>query len=123
MLGTYLCHTPAGCSGRQLLHYFDEMDYGYFGRQKKGSKVPCNFPLHKITASILLQYSTTDILSDAKDVEKLIPKLSGAKDLSVQKIHETPFNHIDFLWGIHASEIVYSKILNFFAKHQQNQMS
>lgn len=55
-----------------------------------------------------------------KDVEKLIPKLCGSRDLFVQKLDTPPFNHIDFVWGMHAAEKVYTRILDFFAKHQQN---
>lgn len=145
MFGTYTCHTPAGLipfisifllsklrfgvkiiyfyffaggSARQFVHYFDQKDYDYFGLQKTGTTVPSDFPLHQITVPISVHYSATDHLTDPTDVERLIPKLCGSRDLFVQKLNTSAFNHIDFVWGIHAAEVVYTKILNFFAKHQ-----
>lgn len=77
--------------------------------------VPENFPVNEITVPILLQYATNDQLADIADVERLIPMLSGTKDLYLQQIDD--FNHIDFVMSVNAFEIVYSKILWFFAKH------
>lgn len=89
------------------------MDYDYFGCQKTGTDVPPDFPLHQITAPISVHYSSTDANGNAKDVEKLIPKLNGSRDLFVQKYDTTPFNHVDFIWGINAADIFYTKILDF----------
>lgn len=117
MIPTYLSHTPSGISSNQLLHYGQELKHGFFGKRiKRSNEIPSNFPLHQITVPILIHYSTIDTVADAKDVKQLISELTGTKELHVQTIDNGEFDHIDFVWGIHAAEIVYPEIINFFAK-------
>lgn len=123
MLPTIVCHNPSGASINQFLHYYQEMQYGYFGRRMKKSSdpVPIDFPLHKITAPISLHYSTADIFTNPKDMKDLAAKLSYAtSDLHIQEINdaEITFNDADFVLGAHAAEYVYTDILKFFAKHR-----
>lgn len=92
--------------------------HGFFGRQMNGTTnetvIPSDFPLHQITVPISLHYSTIDKISNPKDVKKLISKLNGTTNLHVQENNR--LNHIDFMWGKHAAEIVYSDIIKFFAQ-------
>lgn len=121
MLPTIVCHNPSGASMNQILHYSQEMQYGYFGRRMKKSSdpVPKDFPLHKITAPISLHYSTVDLFTNPKDMKDLAAKLSYAtSDLHIQEINDTVFNDADFILGVHAAELVYTDILKFFAKHR-----
>lgn len=83
-------------------------------------EVSPDFPLHKITAPISLHYSTFDPFTNEKDVKKLISKLNGTEDLYVQTVDQIKFDHQDFVWGIHANELVYSEILKFFKKHEND---
>lgn len=64
---------------------------------------------------VSLHYGTNDALADITDVNRLIPMLNGTKDLYLQEIDG--FNHVDFISAANIFEIVYSKILYFFAKH------
>lgn len=119
MLPTYVAHTPSGSSTSQLLHYGQQLKYGYFGRRPKSTKEkPPNFPLHQITVPIFIHYSTIDTLSDVIDVKRLINELTGTTEFYVQTIDNGDFDHIDFVWGIHAAEIVYTEILNFFTNFE-----
>lgn len=83
----------------------------------KGLKIPPDFQLSRVTVPLSLHYSTEDILADATDAKRLIPKLKNAK-VYVQEINDRKFNHIDFVWGMHSASLIYSKILKFFDKYQ-----
>lgn len=116
MLPAFVCHAPSGASFKQLIHYGQEIEYGFFGKYKFGSKIPDDFPLDRITTPMSVHYSTADILANARDARKLISKLRN-KELYAQEIHAM-FNHIDFVWGINSAELIYSRILKFFDKYQ-----
>lgn len=121
MLPTIICHNPSGLSTNQLLHYAQEIQFGFFGKRmtKFSDPIPEDFPLFQITAPLSIHYSTYDSFTDPIDMNRLIAKLTNAtSDLHVQKISDVVFNHADFTYGIHAADLVYSDILNFFAKHQ-----
>lgn len=83
-------------------------------------EVSPDFPLHKITAPISLHYSIFDPFTNEKDVKKLISKLNGTEDLYVQTVDQIKFDHQDFVWGTRAAELVYSEILKFFKKHEND---
>lgn len=88
------------------------MKYGYFGPPKTGLEIPPDFKLSNINASIALFYSPVDTFTNPIDVNRLIPQVESIE--LVEVINATEFNHIDFLWGLHAPELVYYKIINFF---------
>lgn len=112
MLPAFICHTPSGSSINQFLHYGLEIQYGYFGKYKIGTEIPPDFQLERITTPISLHYSTADKIVSSIDIKRLIFHLNSVK--YVQVIDEIEFNHIDFLWGIDAATLIYSKILMFF---------
>lgn len=85
---------------------------------KSSDSIPDDYPLEKITAPMSIHYSTVDSFTDPIDMNRLISKLTSTSDLHVQIINGTDFGHADFIWGIHAAEMIYSDILQFFAKHQ-----
>lgn len=118
MLPTYLCHSPAGASMNQVLHYAQELNLGFFGRFMTGNKIPANFPLQRITAPISLHYSTVDTFTNPIDMKRLISALNSTSDLNVQKLDGIQFDHMDFVWGRDTADLVYSQVLKFFAKHQ-----
>lgn len=99
----------------QVLHYGQEIRFGFFGKYKIGLRRPPDFPLSRITAPISLHYSTADKLADATDVEILIPKLNSV--IFIQRIDDK-FNHIDFVWSMYSASLIYSKILDIFQRYQ-----
>lgn len=118
MFPTFLCHLPSGSSMNQLVHYEEQVKYGYFGRKKKGAEIPPDFPLHQITAPTILFYSPVDTFTNAKDMDRLISKLNGTQDLNINVIDEFNFGHADFILTMNSYELLYSKVLKFFDKHQ-----
>lgn len=94
------------------MHFAQEVKYGYFGNYKEGSKIPPNFDLSRITTPLTLHYSPTDSFTNPKDVKRLISELRSL--VYVQELTGKHFAHMDFLWGIHAADNIYSKVLRFF---------
>lgn len=117
MLPAHICHTPSGSSINQFFHFGLEIRYGYFGKYMKGSEIPSDFELWRITTPISIHFSPADSLVSPLDVQRLIPKLNNSLAY-VQNVNEKEFNHIDFLWGIDSAALVYSKIIWFFEKYQ-----
>ncbi|XP_055308421.1 lipase 3-like [Sitodiplosis mosellana] len=112
MLPSHLCHVTSGASLNQAIHYGQEIEYGYFGPYKTGSEIPRDFNFSQITAPMSFHYSPVDTFTDTTDVDRLTSQIKSIA--FVQVINETKFNHIDFMWGIHAAPLVYSRILEFF---------
>jgi len=110
MLPVYLCHLPAGSSINQFIHFGQEVARKYFGPMIRNilGKTPKDFPIHRITAPISIHYSPTDPHTNTLDIEKLRSNLQNVID--VQEIIDVKFDHVDFIWGAHAHEIVYSRI-------------
>lgn len=117
MLPALICHTPSGSSINQLFHYGSEIRYGYFGKYMKGTKIPPDFELSKITAPLSIHFSPADKLVSILDVQRLIPKLNNSLAY-IQNVNEIEFNHIDFIFGIDSASLIYSKIIRFFGEFQ-----
>lgn len=119
MIPIYGYHTPSGTSTKQLMQYGQSVRYGNFGKYIENdsitddSKITPDFELWRITAPIQVLHSSTDRFATPKDVNLLLDKLNNSLK-SVHFINEPEFNHADFLWGIDAAELVYSKVLDFF---------
>ncbi|XP_055295721.1 lipase 3-like [Sitodiplosis mosellana] len=114
MLPVLMCRSISGGSANQYLHYLQEYNYGYFGKYKRGFKVPPDFDLSRINTPISLHYSTADTLATATDVQKLIPKLQK-NIVRIQVINEK-LNHIDFVWGVNSASLIYSEIIKVFQR-------
>uniref|UniRef100_A0AAG5DWT2 Lipase n=1 Tax=Anopheles atroparvus TaxID=41427 RepID=A0AAG5DWT2_ANOAO len=112
LVGDILANTPAGCSVYQLLHFgqnflaksFQMYDYGPQGNaQLYRAKVPPEYPLHAVTAPIMLYYSEGDIFVPAQDVEELADRLPNV--VHRYKIGSRKWNHIDFLFHFGAHRL------------------
>lgn len=110
-----MCHSPNGASINQLLHYSQELKYGYFGKYMHNSQIPSDFELWRITVPISLHFSPHDRFTNQADVDRLIPLLNNSL-VYTQTMQE--FNHGDFVNGIHAASLIFSEILNFFNEYQ-----
>ncbi|RZC34794.1 lipase 3 [Asbolus verrucosus] len=117
-------HTPAGSSTKQLIHYAQEINSGYFRRydygmfvnlQKYGSIWPPNYDLKKVTAPVYLYYSKNDWLAGKTDVGRLYDGLGNCKGKFL--VAETTFNHLDYVFGIRAREFVYNKLISLMSNH------
>lgn len=116
MVPIHLCHIPSGSSSTQLIHLLQEIKHGFYGRLMKGAKVSKDFAVDRITVPLIFHYSTSDTIADVKDVERLIRKFTGSRDICAAKITK-PFNHNDFIWGKNAPKLVFQPAIQFFEKH------
>lgn len=68
-----------------------------------------------MTAPVYLFYSKSDWLSGEKDVAKLYMQLRNVKGAFL--LTDDTFNHLDYLFGIEAPELVYRDIMELLTKH------
>ncbi|GLG98545.1 Lipase [Gryllus bimaculatus] len=124
MLPLIMSHDPSGSSVKNLLHYaqniksgkFQLYDYGPVKNLAKyGSLKAPSYDLSKLTAPVALHYADNDIMAVPKDVQKLqreLPNMIGKFRVSFSK-----FNHLDFLFAIHAKEYVYDLVIRLMDRY------
>lgn len=118
MMTSFLCKVPSGASTMQIIQFGQLVNYGYFGKYMHDpSEIPDDFDLSRINVPISLHYSPIDKFTNPTDVNRLIHKLGHTLDF-VQIVESPHFNHQDFMWSKNAASVVYSTILDFFAKYQ-----
>ncbi|KAB0799644.1 hypothetical protein PPYR_07524 [Photinus pyralis] len=124
LIPTIMGHTPAGAATKQLLHFAQEVnsghfrkyDYGFFRNiAKYGSISPPKYKLKKVTAPVYLHYSRNDWISNEKDVIKLSRELGNVKGKFL--ILDDRFNHVDFVYGIDAYQLLYLRVLGLMKRH------
>lgn len=123
-----LSHLPAGASTKTLIHYaqeihndgcFQQFDYGHKGNMMQyGSPTPPEYPVKKITLPIALFSAHNDWLAGEADVSNLYAQLPNPIQHYIVPLEE--FNHIDFIWGIDAPTLVYSKLLQLLEEGASN---
>ena len=115
MMTAFMCKTPSGASTLQIIQFGQEVNYGFFGKYMDGSEIPKDFDLSRINVPTSFHYSPIDKFTNPTDVNRLIQKLNHT--IAFIQTVDT-HNHLDFVWGKYTATIVYSKILEFFAKYQ-----
>ncbi|KAK9891681.1 hypothetical protein WA026_015649 [Henosepilachna vigintioctopunctata] len=129
MMPTLLAHSPSGASARQVFHYgqlidsggFNKYDYAPFNAFHYGifhPLYPPSYKLGKIDAPVYLYYSLNDWLSDPRDVERICNELGNCKAKTL--VAEKMFNHLDFIFAIHAKERLYELVTDDIEKHAKN---
>lgn len=126
-ISAYLAHMPSGTSVKNIAHYgqeiishrFAKFDHGILGNQMKyGVTRAPDYDLTKIRSnSIALFIAENDWLASPKDVARLREELQIKPFAVVNMTEKMPkFNHIDFVYGKHAGELVNTRIYDIF-KH------
>lgn len=117
MLPIYFCRFPAGCSVNQLVHFGQEFERKYYGPMMPCNDFLCatppNFPLERVNSSALLFYSPTDPHTPRVNIQTLQDHLPNAP-LKIRVVPE--FNHIDFIWGKNAWNLVYKFIVEHISQ-------
>lgn len=124
ILPVLMGHTPAGCSVKQFLHYsqlivtgtFRQYDYGIENFVKYGTLTPPAYDLSAITTPIHIFYSYNDWLSAVIDVSRLCDAMGNACT-EMYLVSDYTFNHLDYIYGIHAPEFVYKKLIDVLANY------
>lgn len=118
MLPVVLGHTPAGASAHQLIHYGQEYKSGRFRQYDHGwiqnyiaynQLTPPDYILQNVKSKVAIYYSAADALATIEDVQRLVSELPNV--VSNILVEHDSFNHIDFVWAIHAPRLVYAPLI------------
>ncbi|KAG8135383.1 hypothetical protein E2320_008406 [Naja naja] len=110
----YLAHSPAGTSSQNLLHW----KQAEFEQSKKSViKVVITPPVYKIEGikiPVALWSGANDLFVNIKDVKALIARLSNL----IYHQHVPEWQHVDYIWGLDATEVMYMPIIEIMKKYQ-----
>ncbi|XP_022340253.2 gastric triacylglycerol lipase-like isoform X2 [Crassostrea virginica] len=121
-LPVYLAHKNEGTSAKNILHYFQEIkagefqkfDYGPGGNMNHYNQTtPPQYDPKSIKIPVAMYYGDSDFLADRTDVQFLLDNLPNI-------VHQKEFpswNHVDFIYGINAPNLLYKDILELLQKH------
>ncbi|EFA01613.1 Lipase 3-like Protein [Tribolium castaneum] len=124
ILPALMGHTPAGASVMQIIHYgqevisggFRQYDFGLGNWDHYHSWTPPLYDLSQITTPVYLFYSHNDWLAAEQDVLRLCKGLGNAC-AGKFIVSDNGFNHLDYMFGIHAPEYVYNRVISLMARH------
>lgn len=118
MVPLFFAHLPTAAGSNQLLHFgqlvnsgrFRNFDYGKIGNwiQYKRTSPP-EYNLRNATIPVSVYYAEGDRLTVVKDVRSLINKLPNV--INDYLVPHAKFNHVDFVWGKNAGQLVYDEIV------------
>ncbi|NXA34591.1 LIPM Lipase, partial [Eudromia elegans] len=118
----YAAHYPAGTSAQNLLHWhqliranrFQAYDYGAKENMKKYNQaIPPAYEIERINIPIALWSGGDDKFADPKDMARLLPRIN--KLIYYDNFPE--WGHLDFIWGLDATEKMYRKITELIRKN------
>ncbi|NXV18610.1 LIPM Lipase, partial [Cepphus grylle] len=93
---------------------FQAYDYGAKENMKKyNQSAPPAYEIEKINIPIAVWSGGRDKFADPKDMAKLLPRISNL----IYHEHVPAWGHLDFVWGLDATERMYQKIVELIAKH------
>ncbi|XP_055590845.1 lipase 3-like [Uranotaenia lowii] len=120
-------HTPAGTSTKTVVHYaqeihesgnFQRFDYGEAENSRRyGQAKPPSYDLEAIRTPVALFYANNDWLAGPNDVANLFNRLSQSA-IGMFKVPNDNFNHVDFLWGNDAPEVVYKQLVMLMQRYK-----
>lgn len=117
-------HFPSSSSLKNLLHLaqvFDRRQFSQYDYKFKrnlllyNSTKPPMYDLKKVSMPVALIAAQNDRLSSLKDVAILRRKLANIVSDFVMPSHN--FNHVDYIWGEHASLYLYPYLLSLLDKY------
>ncbi|XP_048801044.1 gastric triacylglycerol lipase-like [Lagopus muta] len=121
-IDVYVGHSPAGTSVQNIIHWhqvfhadkFQAYDYGWKENMKKyNQSTPPAYEIEKISTPIAVWSGGQDKFADPKDMAKLLSRITH---LSYHK-HFSDWGHLDFIWGLDATEKMYMKIIELLIKY------
>ncbi|KAF6200511.1 hypothetical protein GE061_004954, partial [Apolygus lucorum] len=114
----------AGSSAKTLYHclqvmYSDSLRYYDYETEenvlKYGKPEPPEYDLAKITSPVSVHYSLQDFFFNTENVERLAKRLPNL--IGKFAVSSSSFNHMDFMIGRHARELVYEDVFNIISKY------
>ncbi|NXC31477.1 LIPM Lipase, partial [Campylorhamphus procurvoides] len=119
---TYVGHSPAGTSVQNLLHWqqlahtdqFHAFDYGSKENMKKYNQTaPPVYKIEEITIPTAIWSGGQDTFAHPKDTARLLPQITNL----IYHEHVAAWGHLDFIWGLDATEKMYKKIIELLTKY------
>lgn len=119
-----MAHYPAGAATRQIVHYgqeinsgrFQRFDFGIYNHDVYRAGDSGDYDLTNIITPIYLIYGSNDWMAANVDVEKLFNRLTHSQHKEIYNIPNQTWNHLDFLFGNDAYELVYKKVLEILSR-------
>ncbi|XP_017887380.2 lipase 3-like [Ceratina calcarata] len=120
-------YLPAGGSIKQIVHYAQSIQYGYFrqydyGRYKNlkiyNSIEPPKYNISRIITPIAMFWGENDWLSTPKDVTRFVKKLPHKPIFYT--VPYKKFNHLDFLVAKDVRELVFDKLIDILTNNKLN---
>ncbi|NXW81836.1 LICH hydrolase, partial [Alopecoenas beccarii] len=121
-MDVYIAHHPAGTSVQNFIHWhqmayadqFQAYDYGSKENMKKyNQSTPPAYKIEKTSTPVALWSGGEDKLADTKDMAKLLSRITNL----IYHEHFPAWGHLDFVWGLDATEKMYRKIVELIRKH------
>ncbi|XP_062462804.1 lysosomal acid lipase/cholesteryl ester hydrolase-like [Pezoporus occidentalis] len=121
-IDTYVGHSPAGTSAQDFIHWrqirlagqLQAYDYGSKENMKKyNQSSPPVYKIEEINTPIAVWSGGQDKFADPKDIAKLLPQI---KNLLYHE-HFPSWGHLDFIWGLEATDKMYRKIIELMTKY------
>lgn len=123
IIPTIFEYIPSGISSKQLFHFgqivkakqFQQFDFldNQKNREAYGTVHPPEYDLSKAKVPISMFFGADDDLVVIADAEELARKLKKSL-YNLQVIDK--WNHVDFLFGLSAKDVVYNKMLEAMRK-------
>ncbi|NXF03764.1 LIPN Lipase, partial [Smithornis capensis] len=121
-IDTYVGHSPAGTSVQNIIHWqqlthtdqFQAYDYGAKENMKKYNQTaPPVYKIEEITIPTAVWSAGQDTFGDPKDTARLLPQITNL----IYHEHFPAWGHLDFIWGLDATEKMYMKIIELLKKY------
>uniref|UniRef100_A0A663LXA0 AB hydrolase-1 domain-containing protein n=1 Tax=Athene cunicularia TaxID=194338 RepID=A0A663LXA0_ATHCN len=121
-IDTYIGHYPAGTSVQNAIHWhqltragqFQAYDYGSKENMKKyNQSTPPTYTIEKIGTPIAVWSGGQDKFADPKDMANLLSRIPNL----IYHEHFPAWGHLDFIWGLDATEKMYRKIIELMTKY------
>jgi pimeloyl-ACP methyl ester carboxylesterase len=121
----YASHVPDGTSVKNMIHFaqgvqsnlFEEYDYGTpeKNQQHYNQTIPPAYSLRGITVPTAIFSGGEDWLADPTDADYIYDNIDP-KTLVFRKTIPN-YNHMDFVWGLSANNLIYTDLLNQMQKY------
>ncbi|XP_056630985.1 lipase 3-like [Diorhabda sublineata] len=125
ILPVLLAKDPAGSSTKTIIHYaqeidnrgnFQKYDYGSVGNFiEYGTVDPPPYNISNIRNPIYLMYAKNDWLSNPVDVLRFARELKNLA--GTYEIEMDSFNHVDYIFGKDAKDLVYKPLYKFLSNY------
>ncbi|NWV11843.1 LICH hydrolase, partial [Ptilonorhynchus violaceus] len=121
-IDAYVGHYPAGTSVQNVIHWhqiiradqFQAYDYGCKENIKKYNQTaPPVYKIEEIRIPTAVWSSGQDKFADPKDMARLLPRIANL----IYHEHVPAWGHLDFIWGLDATEKMYLKIIELLKKY------